>query len=55
MMIALIIVLLVVGCIVIPLGGIWSLNILFGLHIPTTLDTWLAAFILSAIVYGKTK
>jgi hypothetical protein len=35
-----------------PIAGIWSLNTLFGLTIPVTFDTWLAAFFLSAVFGG---
>ena len=35
-----------------PIAGIWSLNTLFGLAIPVTFDTWLAAFFLSAVFGG---
>ena len=55
MMYVLIIALAIVACIFIPLGAIWSLNLLFGLAIPYSFHTWLAAFLLSSIVYGKTK
>lgn len=33
-----------------PIVGIWSLNTLFGLAIPITFDTWIAAFVLSVIL-----
>ena len=47
--IALIIVAIVFG----PLIGIWSLNTLFPiLHIPYTLDTWCAFFLLFGSVTG---
>ena len=35
-----------------PIAGIWSLNTLFGLTIPVTFDTWMAAFFLSAVFGG---
>jgi hypothetical protein len=35
-----------------PIAGIWSLNTLFGLAIPFTFDTWMAAFFLSAVFGG---
>lgn len=37
-----------------PIATIWSLNTLFGFAIPISLDTWLSAFWLSAIVGGTT-
>lgn len=37
----------------VPLGVIWSLNLLFGLSIPYTLQTWFAALLLSSIVNGN--
>lgn len=37
-----------------PLATIWSLNTLFpSLAIPLSFDTWMAAFILSAVVSGQ--
>lgn len=36
-----------------PLAGLWALNTLFGLNIPYTGLTWLAAFILFTLVSGK--
>jgi hypothetical protein len=37
-----------------PIATIWALNTLFpALAIPTTLDTWMAAFLLSAVVSGQ--
>ena len=33
----------------IPLAAIWSVNTLFGLTIPYTFKTWLAAFILIGV------
>lgn len=38
--------------ILLPIATIWSLNTLFSLAIPITFDTWLAAFVLSAVVSG---
>lgn len=38
-----------------PLGVIWSLNTLFGLTIPFTLNTWAASACLSIIIHGSTK
>jgi hypothetical protein len=34
----------------VPFGGIWALNTLFGLGIAYTFKTWLAALILGAIL-----
>lgn len=36
-----------------PIATIWSLNMLFGLAIPVSLDTWLAAFLLTAVINGS--
>ena len=45
-------VLLIVVCA--PLATIWALNTLFpALAIPTTLNTWMATFLLSAVVSGQ--
>jgi|WetSurSiteA1Bulk_404760.scaffolds.fasta_scaffold59223_3 hypothetical protein len=41
--------------IIIPLGIIWALNILFGLRITYTLETWAAVFILLLAVNSKTS
>jgi hypothetical protein len=39
----------------VPIAVIWSLNTLFPvLAIPLSLDTWMAAFILSGVVGGST-
>lgn len=47
--IALIIAVIIFG----PIAGIWSLNTLFPvLHIPYTLDTWAAFFLLFGSVTG---
>lgn len=35
-----------------PLATIWSLNTLFGLAIPISVDTWIATFWLATIVTG---
>lgn len=35
-----------------PIAAIWSLNTLFGLAIPTTFDTWIAALIIAGIIRG---
>lgn len=42
-------------CLVISMPWIfcWSLNILFGLHIAYTFETWVAAFVLVAILTGS--
>jgi len=46
------VVLLVVICG--PLATIWALNTLFPvLAIPTTVETWMAAFLLTAVVSGQ--
>ena len=37
----------------VPLGVIWSLNLLFGLSIAYNLHTWFAALLLSGIVSGS--
>jgi hypothetical protein len=34
----------------VPFGGIWALNTLFGLGIAYTFKTWLAALVLGAII-----
>jgi hypothetical protein len=39
--------------ILMPLAGIWALDTLFGLSIPYTFQTWLAAFLLFSLVSGK--
>lgn len=40
--------------IVAPLATIWALNTLFPvLAIPLSFDTWMAAFLLSAVVSGQ--
>jgi hypothetical protein len=46
---------IVIGvAIIMPIATIWSLNALFpALAIPLTLDTWMAALILSGIVSGS--
>jgi len=50
LLIALVIFLIVIA----PLATIWSLNTLFpSLAIPISLDTWMAAFLLSAVVSGQ--
>lgn len=36
-----------------PIAAIWAVNTLFGLHIALTLETWLAALFLMAIVGGS--
>ncbi len=36
-----------------PLAAIWSLNTLFALTIPFAFATWLAAFVLSAVISGS--
>jgi hypothetical protein len=46
---------IVVLLVLMPIAAIWSLNTLFPvLAIPTTLDTWMAAIILSGVVGGTT-
>jgi hypothetical protein len=41
--------------VLIPIATIWSLNTLFPvLAIPLTLDTWMAAVVLSGVVGGTT-
>jgi len=47
-----IIVLVIIAIICCPIAAIWALNTLFGLAIPLTFKTWLAAAVLSATVYG---
>lgn len=38
-----------------PLASLWALNTLFPtLAIPYTLDTWMASFLLGALVSGNT-
>lgn len=50
LIVAFVILLIICG----PLATIWSLNTLFGFAIPVGIDTWMAAFWLSAIVGGTT-
>lgn len=38
-----------------PFISIWSLNTLFNLGIDYTFKTWLAAIILSSIIYGSSQ
>lgn len=38
-----------------PFITIWALNILFGLSIPTTFDTWLAVFWLGLFFVAKPR
>jgi hypothetical protein len=46
-------VLLLVGIVILgPIVVIWSINTLFSLHIPYTLQTWAASAILSSVVSG---
>lgn len=47
--------LLTITVILWPFAFIWSLNTLFALSIPMTLQTWLAAFVLLTIVNGVPK
>jgi hypothetical protein len=50
LLIAVAILLIIVG----PLASIWALNTLFpSLAIPTTVETWMAAFLLTAVVSGQ--
>lgn len=37
----------------VPLGEIWALNTLFGLHIPFTRATWAASLLLGTTVFGS--
>lgn len=38
-----------------PLASLWALNTLFpALAIPYTLDTWMASFLLGALISGNT-
>ena len=49
-MVLLVILLIIVA----PLATIWALNTLFpALAIPLSFDTWMAAFLLSAVVSGQ--
>jgi len=51
----LIIAVIVIAIVVLmPFATIWSINTLFGLTIPFTLDTWLASLILGSVVGGTT-
>lgn len=46
--------LLVVALLIfVPLGEIWALNTLFGLHIAFTLKTWAAALLLGTTVFSS--
>ena len=47
------IVLLVILIIAGPVAAIWSLNTLFGLSIPFTFKTWLAALLLGGVFSGS--
>jgi hypothetical protein len=47
-----VIVLVVIGVVCGPIALIWSLNALFGLGIPFTFKTWLAACVLGGVVSG---
>ena len=49
------VVFLLLGLAVLPLGAIWSVNLLFGLSIPWTLKTWFAALILIMCVHGSSS
>jgi hypothetical protein len=52
--IALLFVVLIIALIIVmPLAGIWSLNLLFKLTIPYSLNTWLASFVLIVIFRGN--
>jgi len=46
-------VILILAIILVPLGVIWSLNLLFGLEIAYTFGTWFAALLLSGVVGGS--
>jgi len=35
-----------------PIAAIWSVNTLFGLAIPMTFDTWVAALIIAGVIRG---
>jgi len=52
---AYLIIFLMVVCFVLlfPYAVVWSLNTLFGLMIPYTWQTWLAAFVLTSVVSGS--
>ena len=41
--------------VMIPIMIIWSLNVLFGLHIILTFKTWAATLLLSTMVYGSSS
>ena len=49
LMFAIIILLIIFG----PFLSIWAVNTLFGLTIPFTLKTWLAAIVLGGLVSGR--
>lgn len=38
-----------------PLVTIWSLNVLFGMSIPYTFETWFAMFWLHVFIVGSAK
>ena len=46
-------VLLIAAIILVPIAVIWALNTLFALGIVLTVKTWLAALVLSSIIYGS--
>lgn len=53
MLILLIVFLVFVGIVVVPLAVIWSLNILFGMGIPITWETWSAMLVLLTVISGS--
>ena len=51
----LIAVVVVIMAALVPIGGIWALNTLFGVGIAYTFKTWLAALILGAFISPKVQ
>lgn len=42
-------ILIIVAVLLMPLALVWSINTLFELHIPYTLETWAASLIISSV------
>ena len=49
----LLITLVVLIVVFVPLGFVWSLNILFGFHLDYTMETWAASLIFTGAVSGQ--
>lgn len=50
-----VVILVLVGIALLPIAGLWSLNVLFALAIPYTLKTWAAMLVLAMMVGGSAK